>query len=105
MEAVAHGDDYTQNLVLNSISRGESSAYAGHCGGKDHIASNVQENGVIDVPVVNASSIQIIEETDSVLNTTKLQSLVGKDQERMPTISALTYVAEGDYSIDYLDRM
>jgi hypothetical protein len=101
MEAVAHGDDYTQNLVLNSISRGESSAYAGHCGGKDHIASNVQENGVIDVPVVNASSIQIIE----VLNTTKLQSLVGKDQERMPTISALTYVAEGDYSIDYLDRM
>ena len=90
---------------MNSTSRGESSAYAGHCGRKDHIAFNVQETGVTNVPIVNTSSIQIIEEMDSVLNTTKLQSLFGKDQEWIPTINALTYAAEGDYSADYLDRM
>jgi hypothetical protein len=42
---------------------------------------------------------------DSVIGTTKLRSLVGKDREWIPTISVLTYVAEGDYSTNRLDKM
>jgi hypothetical protein len=104
-EAAAHGNDQTMNLVPNSAGGGESSAYTGHSGEEDHVATNAQEKDVTNVPVVDASSIQGTELTDSALGTIELGSSVEKDQDSISTISALTYVAEGDYSTDRLDRM
>jgi hypothetical protein len=104
-EAAAHGNDQTMNLESNSAGGGESSAYAGHSGEEDHVAANAHEKDVTNVPIVDASSVQGTELTDSTIGTTKLGSSVGKDQDSISTISALTYVVEGDYSTDRLDRM
>ena len=42
---------------------------------------------------------------DSVIGITKLWSSIGKDREWIPTISVFTYVAEGEYSTNHLDKM
>jgi hypothetical protein len=49
VEAAAHVDDHIQNPVMNSISGSESSTYAGYSGGKDHVVSNLQEQGVTNI--------------------------------------------------------
>ena len=100
-DAAAHGP----NLVPSSAGGGECSTYAGHSRGEDHGATTIHEKDMTNVHVVDTSSVHGTEQTDSALGTTELGSLVGKNQEWIPTISALIYVAEGNYSTDRLDRM
>jgi hypothetical protein len=104
-EVAAHVDDHRKNPVTNNDGRGESNAHVGHSRGEDHVAANIQEKDVTNVPVINASSVQDTEEMDSALGTTELGGLVRKDQKWIPTINALTHVAEGNYSTDRLDKM
>ena len=99
-EVATHVDDHGMNSVRNNAGGGESNAHASHSGRDDHVATNIQKKDVANIPVVNASSIHGTEEMNGALGTIELGNLIKKDQKWIPTISTLTYVAEGDYSTD-----
>jgi hypothetical protein len=93
------------NVVLSGSVPEDSTAPTVHSGGQGQFEAEEKEKIVAHVSTVNDDIMERTAEVQSAVGTTPLGSTIREAGEWAQSISALVYEAEGDYFVDWLNRM